>query len=108
CHHAQLDVARVNALTTARWGLTTMEHWYGLPEALFDDRTVQDYPVAYNYNNDSDRFGQAGRLWAQAATKGSDKYEEVIAELLKLDFTIDPTFTIYLAGRDVMRARRAD
>jgi hypothetical protein len=26
CHHAQLDVARVNVLTTARWGLTTMEH----------------------------------------------------------------------------------
>ena len=21
-----------------------MEHWYGLPEALFTDRTVQDYP----------------------------------------------------------------
>ncbi len=45
CHHAQLDVTRVNVLTTARWGLTTMEHWYGLPEALFDDRTVQDYPA---------------------------------------------------------------
>jgi hypothetical protein len=85
-----------------------MEHWYGLPEALFDDRTVQDYPVAYNYNNDADRFGQAGRLWAQASEKGSDKYEAVITELLKLDFTIDPTFTIYMAGRDVMRARRAD
>ena len=108
CHHAQLDVARVNVLTTARWGLTTMEHWYGLPEALFDDRTVQDYPAAYNYNNEADRFGQAGRLWAQAATKGSEKYEAVIKELLALDFTIDPTFTIYLAARDLMRARRAD
>ena len=62
CHHAQLDVTRVNVLTTARWGLTTMEHWYGLPEALFDDRTVQHYPPAYNYNNEQDRFGQAGRL----------------------------------------------
>jgi hypothetical protein len=108
CHHAQLDVARVNVLTTARWGLTTMEHWYGLPEALFDDRTVQDYPAAYNYNNEADRFGQAGRLWAQAATRGSEKYEAVINELLDLDFTIDPTFTIYLAARDLMRARRAD
>jgi hypothetical protein len=78
CHHAQLDVSRVNVLTTARWGLTTMEHWYGLPEALFDDRTVQDYPAAYNYNNEADRFGQAGRLWAQAARKGSEKYETVI------------------------------
>jgi hypothetical protein len=108
CHHAQLDVARVNVLTTARWGLTTMEHWYGLPEALFDDRTVQDYPAAYNYNNEADRFGQAGRLWAQAATRGSEKYEAVINELLDLDFTLDPTFTIYLAARDLMRARRAD
>ncbi|HET9032327.1 MAG TPA: amidohydrolase family protein [Dokdonella sp.] len=108
CHHAQLDVARVNVLTTARWGLTTMEHWYGLPEALFDDRTVQDYPAAYNYNNEADRFAQAGRLWAQAAKKGSEKYEAVISELLALDFTIDPTFTIYVAARDLMRARRAD
>ncbi|WP_249352101.1 MULTISPECIES: amidohydrolase family protein [unclassified Rudaea] len=108
CHHAQPDVSRVNVLTTARWGLTSMEHWYGLPEALFDDRTVQNYPPAYNYNNEADRFGQAGRLWAQAAQKGSDKYEAVIDELLKLDFTLDPTFTIYNASRDLMRARRAD
>ena len=108
CHHAQLNVSQVNVLTTARWGLTTMEHWYGLPEALFDDRTVQDYPAAYNYNNEADRFGQAGRLWAQAAPKGSKKYEAVMQELLDLDFTLDPTFTIYLAARDLMRARRAD
>ena len=108
CHHAQLDVSRVNVLTTARWGLTSMEHWYGLPEALFDDRTVQDYPADYNYNNEADRFGQAGRLWSQAAQPGSEKYEAVIKELLALDFTIDPTFTIYQASRDLMRARRAD
>jgi hypothetical protein len=108
CHHAQLDVTRVNVLTTARWGLTSMEHWYGLPEALFDDRTVQHYPAAYNYNNEQDRFGQAGRLWQQAAKPGSEKYESVIKELLGLDFTLDPTFTIYLASRDLMRARRAD
>ena len=108
CHHAQLDVSRVNVLTTARWGLTSMEHWYGLPEALFDDRTVQDYPADYNYNNEADRFGQAGRLWAQAAQPGSEKYEAVMKELLALDFTIDPTFNIYQASRDLMRARRAE
>jgi len=108
CHHAQLDVARVNVLTTARWGLTTMEHWYGLPEALFDDRVVQDYPAGYNYSNEQDRFGQAGRLWKQAAAPGSEKYEAVIGELLSLDFTLDPTFTIYQASRDLMRARRAE
>ncbi len=108
CHHAQLDVARVNVLTTARWGLTTMEHWYGLPEALFDGQTVQQYPADYNYQNEQHRFGQAGRLWAQASEKGSARYEAVITELLALDFTLDPTFTIYQATRDLMRARRAD
>jgi len=108
CHHAQLDVRRVNVLTTARWGLTSMEHWYGLPEALFDDRIVQDYPPGYNFNDEQDRFGQAGRLWRQAARPGSEKYEAVMGELLALDFTIDPTFTIYLASRDLMRARHAD
>lgn len=108
CHHAQLDVARVNVLTTARWGLTTMEHWYGLPEALFDGQTVQQYPADYNYMNEQHRFGQAGRLWAQASEKGSARYEAVITELLELGFTLDPTFTIYQATRDLMRARTAD
>jgi hypothetical protein len=40
--------------------------------------------------------------------KGSEKYEAVMKELLALDFTLDPTFTIYQATRDVMRARNAD
>ncbi len=59
CHHAQLDVARWNVLNSAKAGLTTMEHWYGLPEALFADKTIQDYPVDYNYNNAQHRFGEA-------------------------------------------------
>jgi hypothetical protein len=108
CHHAQLHVGRVNVLTTARWGLTTMEHWYGLPEALFDDRTVQDYPADYNYLDEQHRFEEAGKLWAQAAAPGSARYEAVITELLELGFTLDPTFNIYAANRDVMRARRAE
>jgi hypothetical protein len=32
----------------------------------------------------------------------------VISELRALDFTLDPTFNIYAANRDVMRARRAE
>ncbi len=108
CHHAQMDVARANVLTTARWGLTSMEHWYGLPEALFDDRTIQDYPLDYNYADESHRFGQAGKLWKQAAAPYSPKWNAVMDELIRLDFTIDPTFNIYEASRDLMRARRAE
>jgi Amidohydrolase family len=108
CHHAQLAVARVDVLDSARWGLTTMEHWYGLPEAMFDDETVQDYPRDYNYNDESHRFGEAGRLWKQAAAPGSDRWNKTIDELVALDFTIDPTLTIYEATRDLQRARRAE
>ncbi len=106
CHHAQMSVTRVNVLDTARWGLTSMEHWYGLPEALFTDRTVQDYPADYNYADEQDRFGQAGRLWRQAAPPGSEHWNAVMQELLALDFTLDPTFTPYEANRDLMRIRR--
>jgi hypothetical protein len=108
CHHAQMDVARWNVLNSARAGLTSMEHWYGLPEALFEDRTVQHYPLDYNYANEQHRFGEAGRLWQQAAAPYSDHWNEVMDELLELDFTIDPTFNIYEASRDLMRARRAE
>jgi hypothetical protein len=108
CHHAQLEVARMNVLATAAAGLTTMEHWYGLPEALFESQTVQDYPADYNYNNEQNRFEEAGKLWKQAAKPGSERWNFVMNELLKLDFTIDPTFNIYEANRDFMMARRAD
>ncbi len=107
-HHAQLSVARLDVLDTARLGLTTMEHWYGLPEALFTDRTVQDFPLDYNYNDEQHRFGQAGRLWQQAAPPGSAKWHAVMDELIALDFTLVPTLTIYEASRDLMRARRAE
>jgi len=108
CHHAQLNVARWNVLNSARAGLTTMEHWYGLPEALFDKQTVQHYPLDYNYLDEQNRFEEAGKLWRQAAKPGSKKWNEVMNELLVLDFTLDPTFNIYEASRDLMRARRAE
>ncbi|TNE70207.1 amidohydrolase [bacterium] len=107
-HHAQLNVVDANVLTTARWGMTSMEHWYGLPEAMFKDKVIQHYPVDYNYNNEQHRFEEAGKLWKQTAKPGSEKWNETIHELIKLDFTIDPTFTIYEASRDLMRERTAE
>ena len=107
-HLAQTGVARMNVLDAARLGLGSMEHWYGLPEALFDDRSVQDFPLDYNYNDEYHRFGQAGRLWKQAAEQGSEKWNAVMDELLDLGFVLDPTMTIYEASRDIMRAREAE
>ncbi|UHG91007.1 amidohydrolase family protein [Spirosoma oryzicola] len=108
CHHAQLEVARMNALATAKAGLTSLEHWYGLPEALFDNKTVQNYPATYNYSNEQNRFEEAGNLWQQAAKPGSERWNKVMDELITLDFTLDPTFNIYEANRELMLARRAE
>ncbi|RLQ23185.1 amidohydrolase [Seongchinamella sediminis] len=107
-HHSQVSVARMNVLDSARMGLDSMEHWYGLPEAMFRDRRVQDYPDSYNYNNEQDRFSEAGRLWQQTAAPGSEPWTSTIDELIGLDFTLDPTFTVYEVNRDTMRARRAE
>jgi len=108
CHHAQMDVARWNVVKSARAGLTSMEHWYGLPEALFTDRTIQNYPLDYNYQNEQHRFENAGNLWKQAAAPYSEHWNKVMNELISLDFTLDPTFNIYEASRDLHRARRAE
>lgn len=108
CHHAQMDVARWNVVNSAEAGLTSMEHWYGLPEALLEKSTIQDYPLTYNYANEQHRFEEAGKLWMQAAKQGSEKWNGVMKKLLDLDFTLDPTFNIYDANRDLQRARRAE
>ncbi|HEY0570727.1 MAG TPA: amidohydrolase family protein, partial [Enterovirga sp.] len=107
CHHAQMAVTRMNALTTAKWGLTSAEHYYGLPEALFEDRVVQSFPLDYDYNDEYFRFSVSGQMFRQGAEPGSKKWNEVLEQFLALGFTFVPTFTIYDANRDLMRTRQA-
>lgn len=107
-HHAQTRVVYNNALKSAQLGLTSMTHWYGLPESLFEDKVIQDYPLDYNYNNEQHRFEEAGKLWKQAAEPYSEKWNSVMNEMLELDFTLNPTFTIYEANRDLSAQRRAE
>ncbi|HEY9724105.1 MAG TPA: amidohydrolase family protein [Oscillatoriaceae cyanobacterium] len=107
CHHAQMAVTRMNTLTTARWGLTSAEHHYGLPETLFEDRVVQNYPLAYDYEDEYLRFSVAGTTFRQAAKPGTAKWNEVLDSFAELDFTFVPTFAIYDPNRDLMRTRQA-
>lgn len=107
-HHAQTRVVYNNALTSARLGATSLTHWYGLPESLFEDRIIQDYPLDYNYNNEQHRFEEAGKLWKQAAAPGSEKWNAVMDEMIELDYTMNPTFTIYEANRNLSAQRRAE
>lgn len=108
CHHAQQAVTRMNTLTTARWGLGSQEHYYGLGESLFEDRVIQDYTPDYDYGDEYFRFAFAGQTFRQAAQPGSAKWNAVMDEFLELGFTFVPTFSIYDANRDLMRTRRAD
>lgn len=108
CHHAQMAVTRVNALKSAQWGLNSSEHYYGIPEALFDNRIVQNFPTDYNYGDEYFRFSVSGQMFMQAAQPGSRKWNDVLEQFLEVDHTFVPTFGIYDANRDVMRARRAD
>jgi len=106
-HHAQIAVMHSNVLATSAAGLKSMEHWYGLPEAMFEDQLIQRYPADYIYQNEQDRFGEAGRLWQQSAKPGSEKWNSVMETLLERDFGMSPTFNAYVATRDVMRQARA-
>ncbi|MCA9321049.1 MAG: amidohydrolase family protein, partial [Planctomycetes bacterium] len=59
-------------------------------------------------NDEQHRFAEAGRLWRQAAPPYSERWNAVMQALLDIDFTIDPTFNIYEASRDLMRLRCAE
>jgi len=107
-HLGQMGVAQMNALDAARLGLGTVTHYYGLFEAMYEDHDIQPWPTDMNYNNEQHRFGQVARQWKLVAGQDSDKWNALLGEFRELDFTLDPTFTIYSAGRDVMRARNAD
>ncbi len=106
-HHAQGVVAYADVLQTSAHGLDSMEHWYGLPEAMFTERALQDWPGSYVNNDEQMRFGEAGRLWRQAAKPGSRTWNRVMNELLGRKFVLSPTFTAYLTSRDFMRMSRA-
>jgi hypothetical protein len=74
-HLAQTGVARLNALDAARLGLRSMEHWYGLPESLFSDRVIQDYPYDYNYSDEYHRFAHGGRSVEAGGRAGQREVE---------------------------------
>ncbi|MEO5790203.1 amidohydrolase family protein [Gelidibacter sp.] len=106
-HLAQNGVAHMNALDAARLGLTSMTHFYGLFESMYENNAVQPWPIDINYGDEQHRFGQVARQW-NLVKPGGEKWNALLNEFLEMDFYINPTMTIYSAGRDVMAARNAD
>jgi len=95
-----LKIQQTDAIAASRYGVRSIEHWYGIPDAAIPG--PQDFPDYYNYDNELDRFRWAGDLWRQA---DSARLSAVIDTMLAHNVTWDPTFAIYEANRDLQRAR---
>jgi len=100
-HHVAVE--ETDAWDDARFGVSTIEHWYGIPDAALDGS--QKFPPHYVYNNENDRFRWAGRLWREADPAKLDK---VLTTLIEKNVAWIPTFSTYVAFRDMMRARNQE
>ncbi len=94
--------AVVQAVDAARLGVTMIEHHYGYAESSLD-RTVQDFPREYNYNDENERFRHAGKVWTDANKERL--LSEVADSLVAYGVTMLPTRVVYEANRDIVRAQ---
>jgi imidazolonepropionase-like amidohydrolase len=100
-HH--MGVEETDAWDLAAFGVDTVEHWYGIPDAALHGS--QNFPPSYNYNNEGDRFRWAGRLWRETDPAKLDK---VLTAMVGKGVAWLPTFSTYEACRDMMRARNQE
>ena len=82
-------------------GTSTIEHWYGIPDAAIADKR-QHFPSDYNYNDETHRFRWAGRLWREADPTILDS---VLTSMVRANVAWVPTLDIYEASRDLQRAQ---
>lgn len=81
-------------------GVSSIEHFYGIAEAAMGG--APRYPPEMNYNNEIQRFGEAGALFAQADRA---KLSEVVDSMIEHHVGWSPTLSIYEASRDLVRAQ---
>jgi amidohydrolase family protein len=90
--------------TTARdyieHGVNSIEHFYGIAEAAMGG--APRFPPEMNYNNEIQRFGEAGALFAQADRA---KLSGVVDAMIERHVGWSPTLSIYEASRDLVRAQ---
>ena len=97
---AHIGVGPTNAVDYAELGVTSIEHWYGIPEAALGG--VQSFPGDFNYGNELLRFRYSGRVWRETST---ERLESVLAYLADKGVAWSPTLAVYEAARDVVRAQ---
>src|SRR5687768_6258437 len=98
-HH--VGVEETNAWDDIKGGTTSIEHWYGIPDAAIESGR-QNFPSDYNYNDEVHRFRYAGRLWREA---NPERLSKVLDSMAAAGVAWDPTLVIYEASRDLQRAQ---
>ena len=98
-HH--VGVEESNVWDDIAGGTSTIEHWYGIPDAAILDKR-QNFPSDYNYNDETDRFRWAGRLWREA---DETMLDSVLTSMVRANVAWVPTLVIYEASRDLQRAQ---
>ncbi|MDA0818849.1 MAG: amidohydrolase family protein [Proteobacteria bacterium] len=107
-HLGQRGVAEVNARVATELGLDGVTHFYGHFESLLDGAALPQYPADYNYLDEQSRFAWVARLADQVGDPGTEHWSAYIDHLIENDVTLSPTFNIYSASRDVMKARNME
>jgi imidazolonepropionase-like amidohydrolase len=97
---AHIAVEETTAKDYVELGVGSIEHFYGVADAALAG--IQDFPPETNYANEIHRFGRAGELYAQA---DPEKLHKVIDLMVEQRVAWDPTFSIYEASRDLVRAQ---
>jgi imidazolonepropionase-like amidohydrolase len=99
---AHIAVEETTAKDFAELGVTSIEHFYGVADAALDG--IQDFPADHNASNEIHRFGRAGELYTQA-NLNRGKLSAVLDLMVANNVAWVPTFSIYVASRDLLRAQ---
>ena len=97
-----LKVSETSALVASNLGVTSVEHFYGVPESALQG--TQSFPADYNYWDELDRFRWAGRLWAEADRLHPDRILALVDRFIQNGTNWNPTMAAYEMNRDFSRA----
>ena len=96
-----IAVEETTAKDYVELGVNSIEHFYGVADAAMTG--IQNFPPDMSYSNEIHRFGRAGELYAQADPA---KLHAIIDLMVEKHVAWDPTFSIYEASRDLLRAQQ--
>jgi len=97
---AHIGVEETTADDYIELGVNSIEHFYGVADAALGG--VQQFPASMNHSNEIHRFTRAGELYAQADPA---TLRATIDRMVAAHVGWTPTFSIYEANRDLLRAQ---